>query len=223
MRGMSRRRGGALLLALFLFSLALLIPGANATWHGGKALVLYRVPADGWVQYNYKDSHFWSKFRTEIENQGWDVDYGRHVNASLLSRYDALFVLTPVKDIPDEEAQAIIEWVKKGGQIVITQNYTQNFANEITDEFGIHFNGHGGKHVYIDNFTSHPLTDGITRVHLVETHKIYVGGMSEGIAWNRKGECLIAVNDSAGKGLVVAIGDNELWLNQRRLRQQEIP
>ena len=63
------------------------------------------------------------------------------MNASLLSNYDALFVLTPVKDIPDDEAQAIIDWVKSGGQLVITQNGTGTYANEITAEFGIEFDG----------------------------------------------------------------------------------
>jgi len=96
------------------FLLVIFITPAVAEWHGGKALVLYKrwCPSEGgWVQYS-----------SELVEQGWTGDYARYVDASLLSNYDALFVLTPVKNIPDEEAQAIIDWVKSGGQLVITQD-----------------------------------------------------------------------------------------------------
>ncbi|MDF2954822.1 MAG: hypothetical protein OD815_000438 [Candidatus Alkanophagales archaeon MCA70_species_2] len=208
----------ALLLVIF-------ITPAVAEWHGGKALVLYKrwCPSeDGWVQYSYKNSPFWSKFRNELVEQGWTVDYARHVNASLLSNYDALFVLTPVKNIPDEEAQAIIDWVKSGGQLVITQDERKKaYANEITKEFGIEFGSYKLLSV-INEFGYHPITKGLSEVNGtigtigLTAREIKVSGSSKEIGWFMVGPfkyCLLAVNDTAGKGVVVAIGDEWMWSN----------
>ena len=197
---------------LFLLSFFLSAGSVVAYWHGGKALVLYKKGGDGWVQWNYKDRSTWEKFRNEFAEQGWTVEFAKHVNASLLSNYDALFVLTPVEDIPDEEAQAIIDWVKSGGQLVITQNGTGTYANEITAEFGIEFDGR--KPMEINNFTSHPVTTTPYQLNKVDgatARKIKVSGSSKEIGWYKGKYCLLAVNDSAGEGVVVAIGDEWMW------------
>jgi len=204
---------------LFLLSFFLSAGSVVADWHGGKALVLYKEDGDGWVQHNYKNGTIWEKFRNEFEEQGWTVDFARHVNASLLSNYDALFVLTPVKDIPDDEAQAIIDWVKSGGQLVITQNGTWTYANEITAEFGIEFDG--CRAMEINKFASHPATTTpylLNKVDGATARKIKVFGSSKEIGWY-KGllvkYCLLAVNDTAGEGVVVAIGDEWMWSYKR--------
>jgi len=204
---------------LFLLSFFLSAGSVVADWHGGKALVLYKKSGDGWVEWNYKDRLTWKKFRNEFVEQGWTIDFAKHVNASLLSNYDALFVLTPVKDIPDEEAQAIIDWVKSGGQLVITQNGTDTYANEITAEFGIEFDG--CVPMLINKFASHPVTttpNSLSKVDGITARKIEVSGSSKEIGWY-KGllvkYCLLAVNDSAGEGVVVAIGDEWMWSKWR--------
>ncbi|MDF2957152.1 MAG: hypothetical protein OD814_000774 [Candidatus Alkanophagales archaeon MCA70_species_1] len=205
------------------FLLVIFITPAVAEWHGGKALVLYKrwCPSeDGWVQYSYKNSSFWREFRNELVEQGWTVDYARHVNASLLSNYDALFVLTPVKNIPDEEAQAIIDWVKSGGQLVITQDERKKaYANEITKEFGIEFGSYKLLSV-INEFGYHPITKGLSEVNGtigtigLTAHEIKVSGSSKEIG-GYEGlfvkYCLLAVNDTAEDGVVVAIGDEWMW------------
>jgi len=208
-------------IVMFLLSFFLSVGSVVADWHGGKALVLYKEDGDGWVQYNYKNDSFlveWEKFRDEFAKQGWTVEFAKHVNDSLLSNYDALFVLTPVKDIPDNETQAIIDWVKSGGQLVITQNGTGKFANEITAEFGIRFDSllHLPIHT-INNFTNHPVTTTpylLNNVVGVTARKIKVFGSSKEIGWLKVGQvkhCLLAVNDTAGEGVVVAIGDEWMW------------
>ena len=208
---------------LFLLSFFLSAGSVVADWHGGKALVLYRswLPPDGWVEWNYKENTTWGKFRNEFEEQGWTVDFAKHVNASLLSNYDALFVLTPVKDIPDEEAQAIINWVLDGGQLVITQDWDWKgkYANEITEPFGIKFiEGIGGvTFSYINKFGNHPVTTTpylLNTVDGITARKINVSGSSREIGWYEGllGKyCLLAVNDTAGDGVVVAIGDEWMW------------
>jgi len=204
---------------LFLLSFFLSVGSVVADWHGGKALVLYKKCGDGWVEWNYKERLTWEKFRNEFVEQGWTVDFARHVNASLLSNYDALFVLTPVKNIPDDEAQAIIDWVKSGGQLVITQNGTDTYANEITAEFGIKFDG--CRHMEINKFASHPVTTTpylLNKVDGATARKIKVFGSSKEIGWYEGllGKyCLLAVNDTAGDGVVVAIGDEWMWSKWR--------
>ena len=206
---------------LFLISLALLAPPAAADWHGGKALVLYSErsywpPSDGWVQHNYKNGTIWEKFRNEFAEQGWTVEFAKHVDAAKLSEYDALFVLTPRENIPDDEAEAIINWVLDGGQLVITQDWEcwgGKYANEITEPFGIKFEG--GTFSYINQFGDHPVTAGLTEeVNGITARKIKVSGSSKEIGWFKVGPvkyCLLAVNDTAGDGVVVAIGDEYMW------------
>ena len=209
---------------LFLLSFFLSAGSVVADWHGGKALVLYKswCPPDGWVEWNYKNNITWGKFRNEFAAQGWTVDFAKHVNESLLSNYDALFVLTPVKDIPDNETQAIIDWVKSGGQLVITQDWGwkgRKYANEITEPFGIKFiEGIGGvTFSYIDEFGNHPVTttpNSLSKVDGITARKIKVFGSSKEIGWYEGllgKHCLLAVNDSAGEGVVVAIGDEWMW------------
>jgi len=208
---------------LFLLSFFLSVGSVVADWHGGKALVLYSEhsycpPSDGWVQHNYKESPTWEKFRNEFAEQGWTVDFAKHVNASLLSNYDALFVLTPCENISDEEAQAIIDWVKSGGQLVITQNGTGTYANNITAEFGIEFDGPLLLPIQtINEFASHPVTTTpylLNNVVGITARKIEVSGSSKEIGWLKVGPvryCLLAVNDTAGEGVVVAIGDEWMW------------
>ncbi|HEC57319.1 MAG TPA: hypothetical protein ENI32_05500 [Candidatus Syntrophoarchaeum butanivorans] len=215
---------------LFLISLALLAPPAAADWHGGRALVLYSErsywpPSDGWVQHNYKDYKIWNNFSAEFADQGWSVDFAKHVDAANLSNYDALFVLTPNEDIPDDEAQAIINWVLDGGQLVITQDWKGKYANEITEPFGIKFirGIKGCTFSYINEFGDHPVTAGLTEVNGtvdgITARKINVSGSSKEIGWfsNCIGKhCLLAVNDTAGEGVVVAIGDEWMWSCWRR-------
>ena len=203
---------------LFLLSFFLSVGSVVADWHGGKALVLYSEhsycpPSDGWVQHNYKDYKIWDNFRAEFADQGWEVDFAKHVDAANLSNYDALFVLTPNEDIPDDEAQAIINWVLDGGQLVITQDDCGVYANNITKTFGIEFDG-CKLTMEINNFADHPVTttpSSLTEVRGKTARKITVSGSSTEIGWDSKNRCLLAVNDTAGEGVVVAIGDEYMW------------
>jgi len=213
---MKERGVGIAIAVLLLVSFAFLVTPAVADWHGGKALVMYRTwtwnSSDGWVQWNYKDGPIWGKFRNEFEKQGWTVDFAKHVNSTLLSNYDALFVLTPSKNIPDDEVQAIINWVLGGGQLVITQDDCGVFANKITKTFGIEFDD--CRPMEINNFADHPVTHSLSKVDGATARKINVSGSSKEIGWFKVGPvkyCLLAVNDTAGEGVVVAIGDEYMW------------
>ena len=221
---MKERGVGIVIAVLLLVSFAFLVTPAVADWHGGKALVMYSEcsywpPSDGWVQHNYKDYKIWNNFSAEFADQGWSVDYAKHVDAANLSNYDALFVLTPNEDIPDEEAQAIINWVLDGGQLVITQDWKGKYANEITEPFGIEFirGIKGCTFSYINGFGDHPVTTtpySLSKVNGITARRMKVSAPSREIGWfsNCIGKyCLLAVNDTAGEGVVVAIGDEYMW------------
>lgn len=200
---------------LCLLSFAFLVSPAVADWHGGEALVMYKMGSDGWVQHNYKDGSTWNKFRAEFVDQGWSVDFAKHIDVAKLSNYDALFVLTPRENIPGDEAQAIINWVMEGGQLVIGQSDggIDPYANEITETFGIIFDK--SVEMKITDFATHILTTTPNELEEVEgaskARNISVTGASREIGFDAKGRCLLAVNESAGKGVVVAIGDEWMW------------
>ena len=204
---------------LFLLSFFLSAGFVVADWHGGKVLVMYKKGSDGWVQHNYNDSSAWGKFRNEFAEQGWNVAFAKHVNAAKLSEYDALFVLTPTKNIPDDEAEAIINWVKSGGQLVIGQSdgRIEPYANEITEIFGIKFEK--SAKMRMKNFTVHALTT--TPNYLKEVkgaskaRSMNISGSSIPLGFDAKGRCLLAINESAGDGVIVAIGDEWLWSNSK--------
>lgn len=180
----------------------------------GQALVLYKTwsPADGWVRYSYYTSYYWDEFRDEFEEKGWTADFAKHVDSDVVNNYEVLFVLTPSKDVPDNERQVIIDWVENGGNLVVSQDDGGIYANELTENFGITF---GGDHSFtINDFNSHPVTNGLSVVTSGEGRVIETSGDSHGLGYFDGAEgrkCLLAINESAGMGTVIAIGDESMW------------
>lgn len=217
---MKKKAVAMLLAAILMFSVFAVSPVVALNWHGGEALVLYEDAAGvGWVQYNYNTSTSWTNFRTNFAPEGWTADYATNVNAAMLQNYDALFVLTPHEDIPDAEAAAIIDWVKDGGQLLITQNDNMNYANEITDVFGINYTI-GGPGVWsmtvfdrADTLTTAP--NWLTKVNGSTVQPITTMLPAKCVGWDNPVDmnCYLAVNDSAGSGIVVAVGEEFMWEN----------
>lgn len=69
------------------------------------------------------------------------------------------------------------------------------------------------------NFTVHALTTTPNYLKEVEgarkARSMNIGGSSIPLGFNAKGRCLLAINESAGAGVVVAIGDEWLWSNSK--------
>lgn len=217
-------------IVLMMLAAMLMLPmvaPVAAGWHGGKALVLYKDAQGGWVQYDYKTSPNWSEFRANFAEEGWSVDFTRHVNLAQLQNYDALFVLTPVEDIPDAEACAIITWVEDyHGQLVITQNDNMTYANEITEGWGIRWISPGYNQWEIDTVATDPITEGITHVEGVTAQEMNVSSPAVEIGWDTNAgnynisprRCYLAKvypTTGADPGVVVAIGEEFMWQNPR--------
>ena len=217
-------------IVLMMLAAMLMLPmvaPVAADWHGGAALVLYRDDQGGWVQYDYKTSSNWSEFRANFAEEGWAVDFTRHVNLTLLLKYDALFVLTPVEDIPDDEARAIIKWVEDyHGQLVITQNDNMTYADEITAGWGIRWISPGYTLWEIDTVADDdPITEGITHVEGITAQEMNVSSPAAEIGWDTEAgkyyvspwRCYLAKvypTTGADPGVVVAIGEEFMWENQ---------
>ncbi|MFO7967663.1 MAG: DUF4350 domain-containing protein [Archaeoglobaceae archaeon] len=180
----------------------------------GQALVLYKTwsPDDGWVRYSYYTSYYWDEFRDKLEEMGWTADFARHVDSNSINNYDVLFVLTPYEDIPDGERQTIIDWVENGGNMVISQDDGALYSNELTRPFGMTF---GADHTFtVNDFNSHAITNGVSMVTSEDGSVIETSGDSNGLGYfdgSEGSECLLAINESAGKGTVVAIGEESMW------------
>ena len=213
-------------IVLMMLAAMLMLPmvaPVAADWHGGAALVLYRDAQGGWVQYDYKTSSNWSEFRANFAEEGWAVDFTRHVNLTLLLKYDALFVLTPVEDIPDDEARDIITWVEDyHGQLVITQNDNMTYADEITAGWGIRWISPGYTLWEIDTVADDdPITEGITHVEGITAQEMNVSSPEAEIGWDTEAgnysvsppRCYLA-KVYPKTGVVVAIGEEFMWENQ---------
>jgi len=133
---------------------------------------------------------------TRIKNElGWLVDVNAQpITLDLLSKYNVLIIPNPKSDITEKEAQAIKEWVRNGGGLLITGNWYKyvyyRSLNKVTEEFGIRFNDdelmddeyNTGKSYYplVGEFNfAHPTTR-----FLSGTHQLYYSGNTLDISGN---------------------------------------
>lgn len=133
---------------------------------------------------------------TRIKNElGWLVEVNAQpITLDLLSKYNVLIIPNPKSDITEKEAQAIKEWVKDGGGLLITGDWYKyvyyRSLNKVTEEFGIRFNDdelmddeyNTGKSYYplVGEFNfAHPTTR-----FLSGTHQLYYSGNTLDISGN---------------------------------------
>lgn len=105
-----------------------------------------RVLIDASHDQYYNDQKL-SGLMTRIKDElGWlvDVNHQESLSKELLSKYDVLIITNPGEDITEQEAQAVKEWVREGGGLLITGDWYRyvyyKSLNRITEEFGIKFN-----------------------------------------------------------------------------------
>lgn len=154
------------------------------------------------------------------EELGWSVDVNyQPITSSVLSNYNVLIIPNPKSDISNEEAQAIKEWIKNGGGLLIAGDWYKyvyyRSLNKVTEEFGIKFNDdeliddeHNTGESYYPLIGEFNLEHPTTRF-LSEDHQLYYCGdtldISGSAVWLIRGyESSYAVSDagvvSKGKG-----------------------
>lgn len=141
------------------------------------------------------------------------------------------------KYMDEEAANTIMEWVKKGGRLVIFTNDKGNCdlqkINILSEKAGIHFNENsisnerpysGGERFYDDcaftKFTKHPIFKGVTKILLKGVCTIKCTKPARGILMADDGSAVMAVS-KVEKGLVIAITDP--WLYNEYLDDSHLP
>jgi unsaturated rhamnogalacturonyl hydrolase len=128
-------------------------------------------------------------------------------------------------------ADAIVEWVKEGGILVLMGNDSGNaeFAhlNALGERFGIHFNEDSHHRVVgtdfaagtCDSFPSHPVFKGVRRVYLKEISSLRL--RPPATPFLRDGNLVVMATSRAGKGMVFAVGDP--WLYNEYFDARKLP
>lgn len=121
--------------------------------------------------------------------------------------------------IQPQDTKAIAQWVKKGGVLVIMANDTLNVEfthlNQLTETFGIHFNGDSKSKVYNDKYAMAafmiPANDAIfktaKKVYLKEVSSLQLSKTAKPILVHQTEQYVVGAAAKVGKGMVVVIGD----------------
>ncbi len=129
------------------------------------------------------------------------------------------------------EIKVIVDWVKRGGVLVVLANDAPNceFAhlNKLMSEFGMTFNhvtlhrvnGNEFEMGASGNLPSHPLFKGVSKIYIKEVSDISLSGNAKSIL-TEEGKVLIA-EAKCGKGYVFAIGDP--WIYNEYIGHDRLP
>jgi unsaturated rhamnogalacturonyl hydrolase len=133
--------------------------------------------------------------------------------------------------VQPKDVDAIYNWVKAGGVLLIFHNDKPNAEfehfNKLTEKFGIHFNEDSRNHVEGKNFEQGALmiNDGNTifktakKIYLKEISTLKLSGNAKAV-YTDKGDVLMAVS-KVGKGTVFAVGDP--WLYNEYVDGRKLP
>ena len=174
----------------------------------------------------------------ELQNRGNSVDFSKEqLDFDLLSKYDVLILFIPFKYFQEDEREAIVQFVKDGGGLIIfgeDGGYMDNKGiatdiNSISIFFGIRFNRDVVEdsrinrkerdcHPIIRKFEQHPVTEGVCSIGYICGCSLNVQSPATALAFGnsttyadgKKGdEVVVLAAATYGKGKIVAIGDTE--------------
>jgi len=149
----------------------------------------------------------YSEFASYLTINGYDVstiDHGTTIESSILDPVDVLVVVAPQESYSTYEVDAIEDWVKGGGSLLLISEWGDfSFqAGSIASRFGISFAADGildtdeyvggetdWPYYHGANILAHYITDGVTRVEM------YAG---DGIESSPTNEIQLIITDSDG-------------------------
>jgi len=133
--------------------------------------------------------------------------------------------------IVPEDADAIVNWVKNGGVLMILANDAPNceftHLNQLTSRFGFTFNhvtlhpvtGKNFEMGASTNLPNHPIFKGVKKIYIKEVSSLNLSGTAKPII-TENGQVLMT-EAKIGKGLVVAIGDP--WIYNEYIDHDKLP
>jgi len=119
--------------------------------------------------------------------------------------------------ISDDNIRVIVQWVKKGGVLLLMANDAPNceftHLNHLAKRFGMYFNhvtvnrvvGKNWNMGAFTNLPDHPLFKNVSKIYLKEVSSLTLSGTAKPVL--RKEEAVIMAENNFGKGFVLAIGD----------------
>lgn len=133
--------------------------------------------------------------------------------------------------IDNQSIDAIVQWVKDGGVLMLMGNDKGNAEfehfNRLADQFGVHFNEDSRNRVAgkeygvgaFDSFPDHPLFKGVNRIFVKELSTLKIQKPATEVL-AQGGDVIMALS-RVGKGAVFAIGDP--WLYNEYMDQRRLP
>lgn len=130
-----------------------------------------------------------------------------------------------------DEIQAIVQWVRSGGHLVVMANNATNceftHLNQLVSQFGMTFNyvtlhpvtGTNWEMGASKNLPDHPLFKGVSKLYLKEVSSIGLTDNAKAIL-TENGKVLMA-ECRYGKGYVIAIGDP--WIYNEYIDHERLP
>lgn len=133
--------------------------------------------------------------------------------------------------INGKDIDAIVNWVNKGGVLVLMANDSANCEfknlNLLSQKFGIIFNEDSKNRVTgknfdmgkFDNLPNHPLFNGVKKLYLKEISSLSLSGKAEPVLGKDKN--VFMASAKYGKGFVFAVGDP--WLYNEYIDSRKLP
>lgn len=162
------------------------------------------------------------------------------VSADNLKDADIYFIIDPdwPKEnktpayIEDRHTEAIYNWVKEGGVLMLFANDSNNVEfknyNRLAERFGIHFNENNPRNLVKDDYfpagtiavpPGHPIFKTARNIYIKEISSLTLNAPAKAVLTD-KGDNIIGVS-KVGKGTVFAIGDP--WLYNEYLDGRKLP
>jgi len=133
--------------------------------------------------------------------------------------------------IDDASRKSIVEWVRKGGVLILFANDKGNcefkHLNKLAENFGIHFNEDSRNEVVgkdfdmgkFDNLPDNPIFKDVKKIYLKEISTLKISSPAE-VILKDKGDVIMA-SSKIGKGFVFAVGDP--WLYNEYIDNHKLP
>jgi unsaturated rhamnogalacturonyl hydrolase len=181
-----------------------------------------------------------SELGNTIKNLGAEItELQNPPTESELNNFSIYVIVDP--DTPNEtpnphyiekkERQVIVNWVKRGGVLVLMANDSGNCEfknlNLLAENFGIHFNEVSENRVIgknfdqgkLDQFPHHPIFEGISKIYLKEISSLKLS--KKAIPLLKKDGKIIMACSNYGKGFIFAVGDP--WLYNEYFDNRKLP
>jgi tetratricopeptide (TPR) repeat protein len=191
----------------------------------------------------WKPSRQLMDIELELETRGYDVEYsGEWMNSLSPSKYDALVLFIPYRYFHDEEKNAIREFVKNGGGLIIFGEHGGYTGyrdilpsiNSISTMFGIEFNedvvrdeeknrNDNSCQAILGTFAFHPVAARIDEIGYICGCSLTLSSSARALAFGnrtttageKKGkEVVVLAAAEYGKGKVLAIGDSDFLVGK---------